>query len=172
MSASSHRLSVSTRSLSLRSKVLGTIITISLSGIGASSKFIVRTRRATGRSTTVELTKPKIALRSGARQRIRKKRGINRRSHGFHPTEEVLAWTAACIHDCLKTEDNDFLPESPRCGKLQRILVQIRPAAPCREEIQVHKFYGTLQRSGEADATQKALCQEPTDQGPGCRSKG
>src|SRR5580704_1228036 len=89
MSASSHRLSASTRSLSLRSKASGTIITISLSGIGVSSKFIVRTRRATGRSTTVELTKPKIALRSRARQRIRKKRGINRRLHRFHRIEEV-----------------------------------------------------------------------------------
>src|ERR1700722_7244800 len=118
MSVFSRRLSASTRSLSLRSKASGTTITISLSGIGVSLKFIVRTRKATGPSTTVELTKPKIALRSRARLRIGKKKGINHRLQRFHRVEEVLAWAAASVHDCLKTEDNDFLPELPRCGRL------------------------------------------------------
>src|SRR6202011_1893282 len=40
-----------------------TIITNSLSGTGASSRSMIRMRKANGRSTMPELTKPKISLR-------------------------------------------------------------------------------------------------------------
>ena len=44
-------------------KASGTTITNRLSGIGASSRSMIRMRKANGRSTMPELTKPKISLR-------------------------------------------------------------------------------------------------------------